>query len=245
MAGKRWTVAALALLGGLVVVVTAVASHGSAANRHQTAHAGCGTPRYDWLCRGRGRITVWNNGNSQGAVLRRKRRPMRPFTRVRAERAAEATIRFRRKASCELGPTSQATEIVTRVDRVSLFRQLSGFTSCRSLNRSFGRVGFFCESTGKCPVVFLSKGRYEASGPKSTGAHTSSVSYLRVVIDACTRVFELRIYNADGTFRRIRRSTREPMEYHLVITQRSETTEAGSGYSWSHSERSTSALGGC
>lgn len=244
MAGNRWTTAALALLGGLVVV-TAASGLGKAANRHQRTQADCGTPRYDWLCRGRGRITVWNNGNSEGTVLRRKRRPMRPFTRVRAEAAAEATIRFRRKASCELGPTGQATEIVTRVDRVSLFRQLFGLTSCRSLNGSFAPVGFFCEATGKCPVVFLSKGRYEASGPRSVGAHASSVSYLRVVIDVCTRAFELRIYNEDGAFRRIRRSTREPMDYHLVITQKSEMTEAGSGYSWSQSESSTSAPGGC
>ncbi|HEX5713306.1 MAG TPA: hypothetical protein VFX85_08350 [Solirubrobacterales bacterium] len=211
----------------------------------------CGTPRFDWICASQGAITVWKGSSAEtaGSVSAGARRTMPPLTKVRAEAGAEGVIRFRKKASCELGPAEGPTEIVTRVDHQSLFRQTAGYTSCRSLDESFTPVGYFCEMSGECPVIFLSKGRFEASGPLIGGARASSLSYFRVEIDTCTRAFELRISGSKP--RTIRRSTREPTLYHLEITLRAEASESPGGGSssssetFSLSEKSVSAPGIC
>jgi hypothetical protein len=243
MVTTRWMGALAVLLVSLVSGVLLI-GQGHAEGRKQIAQAECGTPYNDWVCRERGRITLWR-GDSQasvGAALRQRQRVMPRFTKVRAETGAEGSVRFRNKASCDLGPAGGPTEIVTRVDRESLFQQTLGNTACRSLDGSFAPVGFFCEATGPCPVLFLSKGRYELSGPRFGGAHASSTSYLRVVIDACTEVFEVKIQGRDKP---VRREAAEPTQYHIVIVQKSEVTENGSGQSWSMHLKSVAAPGIC
>lgn len=246
MATARWGMAAALLLSVLVSVGFFATDNGDATAQKLVARAECGTPYNDWVCLKRGPIILWEGGSPDsfaGAALRRKQKAISPFTKVRAEAGAEASVRFRSKASCELGPTDGPTEIVTRVDRESLFQQSLGYTSCRSLDGSFTPVGFFCRATGPCPVVFLSKGRFESVGPQFGGARTSSVSHLRVVIEACTRAFELRIYDVEP--RTIQRETPEPTQYRIAIMQESEVTESGSGASWSMHEESISAPGIC
>ncbi len=204
----------------------------------------CGTAWNDWVCRKAGRVTVWPGAEADvygGVAVRRQPRSVPGGSTVRVEPGAEASIRFRRKAHCDLGPSGTQTQIVTRVSPATLFRQTAGYTDCRSLNGSFLPAGFFCDATGECPVIFSSEGRYELDGPDASGAHMSSNTESRAVITACTKRFVLWIFDGEK-LQKVERAEREPMSYRIEVYQRSETSAGGSRSTWGYSFSGVSAI---
>jgi hypothetical protein len=209
----------------LLVMAAAVLTLGRGQATAREGEEECGTPLYDWVCHESGRVAIWkSSGSTPLLLLDHRDRTLPRFTRVRAGRGAEATVRFRKKASCDLGPSLEPTEIVTRVDSETLFQQRTGYADCESLDGSFNPVAYFCE-TEDCPVLFLSNGQFESVGPGAGGgAQASSATRNRVVITACTEGFEVRIFE-EGRPPRVERDVEsQPMQYRIVIVQESETT---------------------
>lgn len=236
-------------LGGVVVLLAFISAavfvglpdSGTAHPRTPVALAQmpteCGTAQDDWVCRKAGRVTVWPGREadaSGGIALRRRPKAVPGRSTVWVEPGAEASIRFRQKAHCDLGPSGAQTQIVTRVSPATLFRQTSGYTDCRSLNGSFLPAGFFCNATGECPVIFSSEGRYELSGPRASGALVSSTTESRAVITACTKRFVLWIFDGEG-FEKVEETEGEPTSYRIAVFQRSEVTVGGSRFTWGYS----------
>lgn len=217
---------AVSLAAYLLVVAAAGLTFGNGQATALEGEEECGTPLNDWVCHASGRVAIWKPSRSTPLLLDHRDRTLRPFTRVRAGRGAEATVRFRKKASCDLGPSLEPTEIVTRVDSETLFQQKAGYADCESLDGSFNPVAYFCE-TEECPVFFLSNGHFESAGPGTGGAQASSATRNRVVINACTEGFEVKIFEAGRPPRIERDVALQPTQYRIVIVQRSETTETG------------------
>lgn len=197
----------------------------------------CGTASDDWVCRETGRVTMWPGTEadaSGGIAVRRRPKAVPGRSTVWVEPGAEASIRFRRKAHCDLGPSGTQTQIVTRVSPATLFRQTAGYTDCRSLDGSFLPAGFFCNATGECPVIFSSDGRYELSGPRASGALVSSTTESRAAITVCTKRFVLWIFDGER-FEKVEETPRETTLYRIEVFQRSEITEEGSRLTWGYS----------
>ena len=235
----RGVVVLLALIAGALAVE--LPDSGTAHTRAPMASAPisaeCGTAWNDWVCRKTGRVTVWPGREADafgGIALRRRPKAVPGRSTVWVEPGAEASIRFRRKAHCDLGPSGTQTQIVTRVSPATLFRQTAGFTDCRSLNGSFLPAGFFCDVTGECPVIFSSEGHYELSGPRASEAHISSTTESRAIITVCTKRFVLWIFDGER-FKKVEETEREPTSYRIEVFQRSETTEGGSRFTWGYS----------
>lgn len=238
----------MGILGLLLLAGTAGGpSAGTAETRSPVyfqASPECGTAWNDWVCRRTGRVTVWPGREADafgGVAVSRGPKSVPRGSTVRVEPGAEASVRFRRKAHCDLGPAGTRTQIVTRVGSSTLFRQTAGFTDCYSLNGSFLDAGFFCEATGECPVVFSSSGRYELDGPAAAGAHMSSNTESRAVITACTKRFVLRVFDGER-YQKIEERETTPMSYRIEVYQHSETTEGGFASSWGYSLSGVSAI---
>jgi len=244
MAGRIAIVVVFATLAGALLAANLEQSEA----RRITAQPECGTSHNDWVCRRRGLVTLWPNGTPEttaGSVVGRRPQVLPPYTKVRAEAGAEASVRFREKATCELGPAGVPTQIVTRVGLDGLFSQELGSTFCRSLDGSFAQASFFCNASGSCPVIFLSNGKFDSRGPhQDSGAQISEVTYSRVVITACTGSFELQIFNGEEV-ETVREKATSPSKIRIVITESVETGEGTSARAWGYHMRSVSAPGIC
>ncbi len=166
------------------------------------------------------------------------------LTTVRAEAGSTATIRFRRKAACELAVAGDTTQVITRVSDESLFFQQFGSTYCRSLDGSFADVSYFCDVTGKCPVVFLSNGTFDARGTFQGAARISEATSFRVVFTACTGSFELKIFDGKEV-RTIKEKIFGRAKVRIEVSGSRATGEGVSAESWSYSMSSVSAPGIC
>lgn len=235
----------------LVAIVTQTIATGSLeqAEGHRFSAPGeCGTPRNDWVCRTRGRVIYWpydSPETSSGSVVGGRAKALPGLTAVRAEAGAAASIRFRRKAACDLGVAGEPTQVITRVSRESLFYQQFGSTYCRSLNGAFADVSYFCTVTGGCPVVFLSNGTFDSRGSlPSGGARISEATSYRVVITACTGTFELKLFNGKE-FETIKEKLFGKARVRITVSGSRDISEGASAESWGYSIRSVSAPGIC
>jgi hypothetical protein len=219
-----------------------------AAAHELSAESECGTPQNDWVCRERGRVTYWptaDPGTSSGLTVGRRPKALPRLTTVRAEAGSEASIRFRRKAHCELGAAGDSTQVMTRVSPTSLFYQQYGSTYCRSLNGSFADVSYFC-STEECPVVFLSNGTFDSRGtlPTGGGARASETTSYRVVITACSGSFELRLFNGEKVVT-IKEKVFGKARIRIEVSGSRDIGEGASARSFGYSIKTVSAPGIC
>lgn len=213
-----------------------------------TAESECGTPWNDWVCRERGRVTYWPAGDpekSPGLTVGSRPRVMPSSTTVRAEAGSEASVRFRKKAHCELGAAGDSTQVVTRVSPKSLFFQQYGSTYCRSLNGSFADVSYFC-STEECPVVFRSNGTFDSRGtlPTGGGARASEATSYRVVITACSGSFELRLFDGEKIVT-VKEKIFGEARIRIEVSGSQNIGEGASGGGFGYSIRTVSAPGIC
>jgi hypothetical protein len=209
----------------------------------------CGTPRNDWVCRARGRVTYWPAGSPEtlsGLTVGGRPKVMPRLTTVRAEAGSEASIRFRRKANCELGAAGDATQVMTRVSAESLFYQQFGSTYCRSLDGSFADVSYFCGVTEECPVVFLSNGVFDSRGtlPAGGDARASEATSYRVVITACTGSFELQVFNGERIVT-VKEKVFGKARVRIEVTGSRDVSEGASAEGFGYSISSVSAPGIC
>ncbi len=135
------------------------------------AHPGhwCGREAADWLCRQAGRVKL------EG----RRRRTHRPIALNRGAAVwvganGEARATFSRDAFCTIGGVATPTEIVSRFES-SLFRQLSGATSCTSRREESLTFGFFCDLTEPCPAMIWANGKIVSQWTGSDAGASSTV----------------------------------------------------------------------
>lgn len=129
----------------------------------------CGREASDWLCRQAGKVKLEGR-------RRKTHRPvvLNPGAAVWVGAGGEARATFSRDAFCTIGGVATPTEIVSRFES-SLFRQLSGATSCTSRREESLTFGFFCDLTEPCPAMIWANGKIVSEWSSDADASSSSV----------------------------------------------------------------------
>lgn len=167
----------------------------------------------DSVCRASGAVLR----NSKRIALRRPVRLTDPTT-ILAMPGAVAWVGFGRQARCRLGLSREQSEIYTRPDPTSLFRQSKGRTRCNVFGVA-RNAHFLCDVTGACPARLTVRGEFIANERLGGPARISSIEAVRRTrIIICSGFARVRV-EFDGGYAEVGGGATGSNEYVVDIVE--------------------------